>query len=517
MRYASNQGGSTALWLKDKTGWDLDPHQLIYVDEIKANNNCLAIAPPRAGKTVAMEAVDMEEMFTVPRSDLMMFAPKQDQANNALKYHLDWIEPSEILNSFIAFRRGKKQLAETKYELWNGSRAKTFGLKSNFDSENATIIRGEEYDDINSARWVNRVIGRGGRKNVSGIPTKFRLSGTIQEGQGNIFQTENSGNYKVLTKFDVYYCLAAGIYDKHTIDLARKEMTDDEWLRIYCLIYTEAKNFIWEFYLRECLKCAMEIGWEGIEYNNTGSYMPRGVVYAGFDMGHSGQKKQHSVYRMDIIEVLGDTVLWLNAREWESTTDPSLIRRDVVDYWRYYGVTSGYGDALKANDIAEINDALYDNGLISIDRSKNPENKPSDWNKWSFAPVWNTGKFKHLAGSITKGKIENRKFVIPYFDRKDDREIAKMALRLRRSLLNVRIVTNNSSYPTLEAIKPEIGDDPFDSINMAMACANDRNEMPIDFSKVRLSGQSTVTSGLRTSVISELQRVGTGMSFGDFN
>lgn len=511
-KYADN----TVLWIKDKTGKDADPWQVIEIHEIEEHPNVLVVWPPRFGKTWGMEKVNLKELACNPGENLMIFAPKQDQANNALREHLDSIESSEILKNFIAWRRGKRQLSETKYEFWNGSRAKTFGILGHFDSEEASIIRGEEWDDIDPDTWRNRVIARGGRKNKSGLPTRYRLSGTIQEGKGNMFRTENEGIYHVVTKFDVYDGLALGIYDENAIGIARREMTDDEWLRVYLLRYTEAKNFIWESYLRECIKYAMEIGWGGIEYIPGKEYHPRGTVYAGLDCGHSGQKKVHSVYRLDLIEVYGDTVLWLNGKEWESTEDPSLIRRELVDFWEYYQVTAGYGDALKANDIAEMNDALFDRGLVRVDRSKNPENKPSDWDKWDFAPKWNSGKNKYLWGLITKGHIENKKFVLPYFDRRDDRPIAQMARRLERALLNIRIVVNNTSYPSLEIIKPEIGDDPFDALNMGMACANDRQIIPVDFSEVQSSNKPTVTSGLRTSVLPDLQGVGKESDFRDF-
>ena len=512
MRYADN----TPLWIKDKTGQEADPWQIIEIDEIEKHLNSLVIWPPRFGKTWGMEAVNLKELATNPEENLMIFGPKQDQANNALREHLNWIETSEILRNFVAERRGKRQLSETKYEFWNRSRAKTFGMLSYFDSEEASIIRGEEWDDINPDIWRNRVIARGGRKNRSGLPTRFRLSGTIQEGKGNMFRTENEGIYHVVTKFDVYDGIAFGIYDENAIENARREMTDDEWLRIYLLIYTEAKNFIWESYLRDCIKYANEIGWEGIEYIPGKEYHPRGTVYAGFDCGHSGQKKVHSVYRLDLIETYGDKVLWLNGKEWDSTEDPSLIRKDVADWWGYYQVKAGYGDALKANDIAEMNDALFDQGLIRTDRSKNPENKPSDWDKWDFSPKWNSGKNKYLWAIITKGKIENRQFILPYFDRRDDRSIAQAARHLERALLNIRIVINNTSYPSLEIIKPEIGDDPFDALNMAMGCANDRQIMPIDFSEVKTSPRVTATRDLRTSVLNDLQGVGREAEFRDF-
>ena len=509
--------GDTVLWMKHCTNQEADVWQIIFIEEIESNPNCLIVEPPRFGKTWSMEAVCMKELFCFPKETELIFGPKRDQADNALREHLNWIEGSELLSAYIAHRRGKRLLSDRKYELVNGSRAKTFGILGHFDSEEASIVRGEEWDDIDPEIWTNRVIARGGRANRSGKPTRYRLSGTIQKGKGNMFNTENSGNYHVVSKFNVHHGLEFGVYDANAIALARSEMTDDEWLRIYLLIYTEAKNYIWESHLNRSIERGFRLNWEGVEFIKGGKpYRPRGVVYAGFDCGHSGEKKIHSVYRLDFIEVIGESVLWLNGFEWESTADPTLIKKELVEYWRYYGAAYGYGDALKANFIAEVNDALYDAGLINFDRAKSPENTPSDWKDWDFSPMWNTGKAKYLWAEITKTRIEHDKLILPYFHEKDDRPIAQAFRRLRRCLLNVRMETNNSSYPSLNIIKKELGDDPFDSINMAMGCMNDRQFIPVDFSQVEFAGAQTDTSRLNTSILDEMERFGKDMSLDDW-
>lgn len=506
----------TVLWMKHCTNQDADPWQQVAIREIEDHPNSLIVWPPRFGKTWGMEAVCMKELFCNPKETELIFGPKKEQAQNALREHLDWIETSPLLSTYVAHKRGKRQLSDSKYELLNGSRAKTFGILGHFDSEEASILRGEEWDDMDADIWVNRVLARGGRKNRSGLPTRYRLSGTIQKGKGNMFATENSGNYHVVTKFDVYEGLMFGIYDENAIDMMRQEMTEDEWLRIYLLKYTEARNYIWESKLDDCIYLSIKLGWEGAEYRKGGRYPARGTVYAGFDCGHSGQKKVHSVYRLDLVEVIGETVLWLNGFEWESNTDPDKIKADVVDIWSYYHPAAGYGDALKANFIAEINDALYERGLVKFDRAKSPENTPAHWKEWDFSPMWNTGKAKYMWGEVAKTKIEHQKFVLPYFALKDDREIAVAARRLKRCLLNIRMEINNSSYPSLEIIKKELGDDPFDALNMAMGCANDRQLQPLDFSRVRTSPRSLESAGLAGSVIRDLRRVGTDNSFDDF-
>ncbi len=513
----------TVLWLKDKTGQDADVWQQLAISEIEEHPNSLIVWPPRFGKTWSMEAVNIKELFCHARESLMIFAPKQEQANNALREHLDWIEGSEILKAYVAVRRGKTQLSDSKYELVNRSRAKTFGIYSHFDSEEASIVRAEEWDDMDEEIFNDRVIARGGRKNISGLPTRYRYSGTIQQGKGNMFRLENSGDVHVVTKFDIYDGLhmvqhngVVGIYDENAIAQARAKYTNEQWLRIYLLQYTEAKNFIWESYLRECQKFSIKLEWDGVEYKPGNRYTSRGTVYCGFDCGHSGEGKQHSVYRVDFFEQFGEYLLWLNGFEWESTVDPDLLKKEFCDYWEFFDCRAGYGDALKANFISLLNDALYDRGLINIDRAKFPENSQAHWKQWALAPQWNTGKFKYLAGSETKKLVEDRKLIVPYFSEKDDRPIAQSCRRLTNCLTNVREVFNKSSYPTLEAINKEIGDDAFDSTNMATACANDRMLIKIDMNRVKVTGDAMVTSELQESILEDLQRTGNEADFRDF-
>jgi len=92
-----------------------------------------------------------------------------------------------------------------------------------------------------------------------------------------------------------------------------------------------------------------------------------------------------------------------------------------------------------------------------------------------------------------------------------------MARKLKRCLLNVRINTDvRASYPAFEIIKKELGDDPFDSLNMAMGCANDRQAAPLNLRNVALGGREMETGQLRTSLLREIGTVGHEAGFEDF-
>ena len=506
----------TVLWLKDKTNQDADVWQQIEIEEFEQHPRCMVVWPPRFGKTWGVEALCLKELACNPHEHELIIGPSSGQAKNALKENTDRIELSPILSKFIKVSRGKRQISDGRFEFANHSYAKTFGIYSAIDSEDASILRAEEWDDIDLEVWNDRVIQRGGRKNRSGLPLRIRLSGTIQVDNGPMFQYEQNPNYHVVPKFDIYDGLQFGIYDEVAIAEARAECSDEKWLRIYLLKYPSNSGFIWRSSLQKCKQKALRMGWQGVDYVPGERYRPRGTVYVGFDMGHSGEGKVHSVYRADFIEVYGSHTLWLNGFEWESTEDPDRIEREFCDYWAYYSASAGYGDALKSALIARINDRLFERGLIQSDRSEHPDNNPSSWNKWDFSPMWNTGKSKYIWASQTKTAIDHQALVIPYFDAKDDRPIARAAARLTDALLNVRQVATKSTYPSLQIIDKSVGDDPFDAINMAMGCANDRMIMPVDFSKVALTGGKTVTAGLQPSVVNELLHVGSDAGFADF-
>jgi hypothetical protein len=323
-------------------------------------------------------------------------------------------------------------------------------------------------------------------------------------------------NFKTVTKFDVYDGLEFGVYTDDYVSFIRERYSDDKWLRIYLLKYPDNTNFINKRNLQKCRQKALQLKWYGIEYKPGEKYHPRGVVYAGLDCGHSGERENHSVFRADFIEVYGNHILWLNGFEWESTEDPNVIEADFLEYWRYYSTSMGYGDALKASEIAVMNNKMYDRALIETDRNDYPENSAGNWNHWDFAPQWNHGLNKYNWATLTKTNIDHQKLIIPYFDEKDDRPIAKSCNHLIEALTNVREINNKSRYPSLEIVDKKIGDDPFDSINMAVGCANDRAIIPIDLSKVKFSNERTVTSGLDASVVRELEGVGSEASFFDF-
>lgn len=494
------------LWFKHVCNFTFRAPQLIWMEEALKYVFYLLIAPPRFGKTHLIEMIDLYDCAINPYEEGRTWAPKESQAMDSLRYQLNTIKESEILWNYLDWESGKRLFSSTRYQFINKSNWHIHGIYGEFEGVNATIIRGEEYDDIDIERFENRVLPRGGAKNRNGKPTRIRLTGTIQEAKGNIYTADMGDVYPIGTKFPIEIGLELGFYDEKMIELARENLTEEEFSRIYRLVYTSGRNFIWEERLERCQQLAREKNWEGIEYVPGERYTPTGHVFCGFDCGHSGSESTASIFSLQIYEVIYDTVLWLYSKNWDSTEDPVTLISDMIDFWYYYRIEFGYGDALKCDLIAQMNDALYDERLISTDRIKFPENSATNWRKWDFSPQWNTGRTKYIWAGILKNKVERRKFIVPRFDAKDDRPIARAGRLMVSRLLNVREVTNKSQYPTLECINPKLGDDDFDSTIMATGCINDRLGANIALSLLNSTGRSSEMGGISVGIGSNFDR-----------
>lgn len=493
------------LWFKHVCNVELRAPQLIWMDEVEQNPFVLLCAQPRLGKTFGVEMVDLFECSTTPFEDGRTFAPNLAQAGDSFNYQFQAINNSEILSAYIAWEHGKKQLSSMRYKFFNQSNWKIYGIQSDFEGINASILRVEEFDDIDIIRFEDRVLPRGAAKNKNGKPTRVRLTGTIQEAKGNMYTYEQKDIYHVCAKFPFEVMLKMDYYDEKIIAQARENLTEEAFQRIFHLKYVAGRNFIWEQKLLECQALAKEKNWHGIPFEPGGRYSPLGHVFAGFDCGHSGESETSSEWTLQLYEVIGDTVLWLNGFYWEPTTDPNVLIDDLVTYWHYYRIQWAYGDALKSDLIAQVNDRLYDERLISTDRKKLPENKQGNWDDWEFSPKWNSGKFKYISADILRNKIERKKFLMPKFDAKDDREIATTGRKLVNQLTNVREVRGSGAYPKLEAINLRLKDDGFDASFMALACINDHGPVQISLDMIASSGKSSKFGGVGRAIGSQIQ------------
>ncbi len=457
----------------------------------------LANACMRVGKTVVIQLKNLDEKLQTPYEEEMIFAPKHDQAVKTFKTQYDIIDKMPVVNAYVRRNSaGKKMFGTGFVEFYNNSTAKTFGVNSNFEGENATIQHVDELDDV-PADTLKRVKGRATGKNRNGMPTRHRFSGVIW-GKLNIWKYEEEfrnnlpGAYFVLPKVNVYQGLAAGWLEKKDVMDQRREMTDEEWLRTQVLEYVESRNFIWSSKLRLSQLI-------GLKWNIMPVVPVPGQIYKrdsrerisfGLDMGAQGSGDDASDYVLEITASVGPYRRWMFGKRWPGITDPEIIIHDVAELWKYFRPDGGYGDSLDANLIAQINDRLYELGLVRTNWRKLGANELEAWHKWAkkglLTPLVNGGRTKHHFYNSLKKAIDNcsqiakleipsgRVFIFPQIDRYKAKELEhwKELQVLIREIENLQAERTSGGYLKISRIQKRI-DDPELKINESSRLGDD--------------------------------------------
>lgn len=466
--------GNHLLWHKHVCNVDLRPHQVLWMEQMDRWPMTSVVAPPRVGKTFAVEMYCLEEAATNPWEDYRIFAPAEHQGANSLKYQIDGILASPILSAYIETRLGRKQIRSTGYTLQNGSNAEYYGQNSKLDGVNATIIRGEEFDDMDMDLWKNRILPRGMANNRNGLPTRIRVTGVIQ-GKENLYNLENDPNFHILQKIDIYDAIALEVIDEGFVSVLRDSLTDDQWLRIALVQYVESRNFFWSTYLRKMQKSGYRAGITPVTPVPGGRYETTGTVAFGLDMGAQGGSATSSKYSLQVVEKVGLFKRWLYGEEFEPTINPKLLRERVVALWDYFRPAGGFGDAFDANLIAQINDDLYSEGLISYNRQKeHAENRSENWKHWTLQPIRFSGSTKHLMFKGLQDTIHQEMMYTPLVIAGDP-QYESLAKTIRQ-LENIKALQGGASYLLFEMIKKSVGDDNPDALamcNFYLDCGKD--------------------------------------------
>ena len=493
------------LFLKKICKFEPHIHQIFYIDQALKFPNVLCYAPPRAGKTMSIEAVGLYETATNSFEDGRIYVPKHDQGKDSLKYHYDWIDASPVLKAYLRTMSGKKVFSRTEYQFKNMSNWKIYSIRGEIEGHNVTIMRCEEFDDWTWEKFANDVMRRPAAKNRNGLPTRIRITGTIQ-GQENIYKLQQDEVYKELFmdlsthpqfgKLDSYFMVENGVLDRDVVELQKKLMTPDEWARSGLLLFTEARNFIWSAYLRAGLKKANEWGLYPVPFKKGGHYEKKGTVAIGFDCGHAGTREESSRYSLQIFEQIGGYRRWLNGFRWEPDADPKKIKNEITEICAFYRADGGYADALKMNDVRFLNEECWEAGVTSINPNDFPENKQSNWDRWYISPIHNTGKNKHDMYTALQEGIHNGTTFLPYVDKKDDTQAGRAFHNLYRTILNIRSEKTAGHYPRYFGINAKIGDDDTDASGMALKWLNDNTVKPVNFGAVGVMGKQTVMGSM---------------------
>ena len=481
-RYSS----SDLLWLKHVCNFTARPQQLMYMAQMDENPFISIVAMQRTGKSRGVDAKVLKWCACNPKEDLRFFAPAVYQARKNLKDTIDLILQSPILLSYIETRLGRKMLSTTHFAFVNGSNGEAFGQDSNLDGVNATIEHCDEFDDMNIEVFKNRILPRAIATNENGMPTRIILSGTIQEEQGNLYAISQDQKFFKPPMFTIYHALEAGLIKRPDFELLKEQLTPDEWIRIALCMYKGGRQFFSRKALRKMQLKGMDMLLRVVEPEIGRQYETEGEVACGLDMGAQGTQATSSKYSIVFTERVGLWKRYLYGREWAPTTDPKIIKRDVVELWSFFRPKGGFGDAFDSNLIADINDMLYAEGLTSYSRQREgtEENTQSNWDKWPFQPIRFTGYQKHWMFKTLRDDISEGRYFTPLIEaEQDDRWDPAKAKGFvdpaagDKALIKFIVQCKNmraerapsGQYYIYSMIKPRLGDDNVDSAAMANA------------------------------------------------
>lgn len=430
----------------------------------------------RVGKTLVLAIKGLDDKLMHADEEEMIFAPKFEQAVNTFKYQYDAIYKSPVLRAYIKrTAQGKEDFGLSNVTFVNNSMAKCFGVNSNFEGFNASILHVDELDDVPSDT-LKRVFGRGTAKNRNGLPTRNRLSGVIW-GKLNLYRFDQDEDYYSLPPVNVYMGMAMGWLDEKQVRAERKQLTDEEWLRTMCLKYVESRNFIWSSRLHFSQMVGLKWGIHPVPPDPGSSYIrDHGEKIAfGLDMGAQGSGDDASDYSLQVTSAVGPYRRWLWGITWPGTSDPDMIIDEICKAWRFFRPDGGYGDALDANLIALINDELYSRGLVYFNWRIAGGNEQDGWKKWAkhklLVPLTNAGRTKHHYYNSLKKAIDNcislkegpptgRILVFPLADRDLSQKTAswRELQILLRELSNLESERTAAGYLKISRIKKRIDD-----------------------------------------------------------
>lgn len=469
---------------------ELRPFQWEWWFLMDEHPDVLCKACPRVGKTVDIAIKNLDECVTYADEQAMVFGPRYEQACNSFQPAYEIVENSEPLMAFVDRNvAGKQEIGKGFVKFINRSSIKCFGVTSNFEGENASILHVDELDDV-PTDTLKRIFGRAIGKNKSGLPTRKRLSGVIW-GKLNIFAFDNDPDFFTLPAVDVYQALAAGYLDEKSVRDARSRMTTDEWLRTMCLIYVEARNLIWEAWLKMSQYIGLHWNIVPVPPLKGAEYRKRGAVSFGLDMGHQGGGDDSSSYSLQVTEAVGKYRRWVWGRVWPPDADPNEIITDVCDAWDFFRPDTGFGDALDANLIAQINEELYNRGAVYWNWKLKGKNQEEGWREWArhglLTPIHNLGHTKHYMYKSLRNSIFNsinidstqpsgNIFVFPMGDREKSKTMPSwMELQMViRELGNLVAEKMPSGYLKIERYKKKEDDYKAENFGESLKLGDDR-------------------------------------------
>ncbi len=483
-----------ALWHKHVHNVDLDPMQCLKMQEMDDHKNTVDFSCRRTGKTAVKEMYCLEYLATHAFQEEGIVAPRLQQSQTNLMYHLDAIRRSPILTGYIAHKNGRRQMADLRYQFENGSKAVCYGIMSQIDGDGLSIGSLEEIDDMPSDRLFSRFLPMLGSARRLGVDSgvkfdpQIRITG-VYKGADVLSELINTGSYHILPPVDVYLGMELGILNQAFIDEMKSQLPEAEYLRQFLCMNVAAQNWIWEKYIRRAMAVGLQSGIQAACPMPGGRYKKRGLLSFGYDHSGHGESAHASKSALVVCEQIGNFATFPFVKTWPAGTDDAVVQRDLLGFWQYFMPDYAMGDAYGLGMLTGLNDQLFARGLTDIDRRTigDGQSTASTWQHWPFAPIRFEGMVKHNMASLLRQAFHNNQAAIPYVDDGSDAlktkndantswgpsvldvvqpESSDYAAFIRQ-LGNIKAEpAKNSAYNSYKMANPKIGDDMFDA-----ACA----------------------------------------------
>lgn len=467
MRYA----GDHALWHKYIHNVTLDPMQILKCIEMDLHRNTIDFSSRRTGKTAVKEMYNLKSLATNPDQELGIVAPREAQSIVNLNYHLDAIRRSPILTAWINFKSNRVQMADTYYQFANRSRAQCYGIMANVDGGDLTMASLEETDDMPRDRLFGRFLlmmgstRRLGANESSKNDPQIRITGVFK-GADTMTEMIASGIYHVLPTVDVYLGMELGILNAAFMEQMRAELDPDEYIRQLLCRNIASRNLIWQTKVRAAMQLALRSGLEWHAPLPGATYRRRGLISFGYDAAGHGENPTSSKHALVVAEQIGNYVFYPFVKQWPPGTGEPEVMRDILSFWRYFRPDYANGDAFGVGMITAANDALFAEGLTSIDRRTigDGESVASTWSEWAFSPLRFEGMVKHQMAMALRTLFQSGHAVIPYLDDQNPTDSETADLRaLIRQLPNIVSKPTKMSFASYKMADPKRGDDLFDA------------------------------------------------------
>ena len=464
-----------AAWHKHVHNVDLDAMQVLKCLEMDKHPNTIDFSCRRTGKTVVKELYLLKHNACNADQEVGIVAPREAQALVNLGYHMDAIRRSPLLDAYLLYKSGRKQMADTYYQLANRSKSKAYGIMAQVDGGDLTSASLEEVDDMPKDRLFSRFLlmmgstRRLGADDDSANDPQIRITGVFK-GADTLSDLIKNGSYETLPVVDVHLGVEMGIINAQFMDEMRAQLSPDEYLRQLLCKNVSARNLIFEKYVRRAMQVGVMAKLSPAEPLPGETYKKRGLLGFGYDASGHGESAHASKHAFVVTEQIGNFICFPFVKTWPAGTDDQVVKRDLIGFWRYFKPDTAFGDAYGVGMLTQLNDELFAENLTPLDRRTigDGQSTASTWPEWPFSPIRFEGMLKHQMATALRSIFHNKQAAIPYFDDMHDTVDNVDWCSFVRQLPNIVPEETRASYASYKMANAKLGDDLFDAAMAAV-------------------------------------------------